>query len=1007
MRTLVMALTLLSLHLSSHAVATPPVLLNRTDYAAGTGPWSAASGDLNGDGQADLAITDYGGNALAVLIGNGSGGFAAPVTYTAGLNPVSVSIGYLNLDSNPDLVVCNWSQSSFSVFLGTGGGAFAPKVDYATASSRPISGQLADLDGDGAIDFVLALRNTGQIEVRLGNGAGGFGASNLYSTGAVSFPYAIALADLNNDSALDLAVGSDVVSNTVSVLLGNGAGGFGAATPFTVGSQPSAVALGDLNGDGAADLVATGQNAATVSLLLGNGAGGFGPKTDFAVGAAPFSVAIGDLNLDGLADLAVANATGNTLSVLRGNGAGGFDPSTDFAVAAAPRLLTLNDWNGDGRTDVAVPSATTNSVSVLLNNTDPPAPFCPENVVANGDFSDGLIPGSMPGGAVDQWSLLTQSPQVVTDGCAAPGAMQMWGNQVVGESIQQQLPGGGFIAGKTYRISVCYRWLDNNPILPQYVRFRLAAASSAPGNYPPPGGYAVIGITPNTSSTFWTSYTFPDWTPTTNAAWITVNPENDSFANDGNFVSWGQIDDICIQEVGCDGVANGDFTDGLVPGSMPGGGAVDQWSQLTQTPQVVTDGCEAPGAMQMWGNQVVGESIKQSLPGLGFQAGRTYRVTVCYRWLDNNPILPQYVRFRLAASGPAPTSYPPVGGYAVIGVTPNTSNTNWTTYTFPDWTPTSNAYWITVNPENDSFANDGNFVSWGQIDDICIEELPCAKVSNPHFTEGLIPGSMPIGAVDDWSVLTASPQVVTDGCGESGALQMWGNLVVGESVQQTLPGVGFQAGHTYSVSVCYRWLDNNPNLPQYVRMRLSAPTSAPAAYPPVGGYPVIGITPNTSNTNWTTYTFPNWTCTANSSYITINPENDSSANDGNFVSWGLIDDICIQDVTPPNPVLVTEEPLGPGRQGNLRFLGSGPNPTSGEVAIRFAVARPSAAELTIYDINGARVHRARSALLPGGYHQMTWNGVAGGGAEMAPAGVYYFRLSTGSEEVTGKLVRLR
>ena len=118
--------------------------------------------------------------------------------------------------------------------------------------------------------------------------------------------------------------------------------------------------------------------------------------------------------------------------------------------------------------------------------------------------------------------------------------------------------------------------------------------------------------------------------------------------------------------------------------------------------------------MQMWGNQVVGESIKQSLPGLGFQAGRTYRVTVCYRWLDNNPILPQYVRFRLAASGPAPTNYPPLGGYAVIGVTPNTSNTNWTTYTFPDWTPTSNAYWITVNPENDSFANDGNFVSWGR-----------------------------------------------------------------------------------------------------------------------------------------------------------------------------------------------------------------------------------------------------------------------------------------------------
>ena len=167
MRHLVMALTLLSLHLASLALATPPVLFNRTDYAAGTGPWSAASEDLNGDGPADLAITDYGGNALAILIGNGAGGFAAPVTYATGINPVSVAIGYLNLDSNPDLVVCNWSQSSFSVFLGTGGGAFAPKVDYATASTRPISGHLADLDGNGTLDFVMALRNTGEVEVRL------------------------------------------------------------------------------------------------------------------------------------------------------------------------------------------------------------------------------------------------------------------------------------------------------------------------------------------------------------------------------------------------------------------------------------------------------------------------------------------------------------------------------------------------------------------------------------------------------------------------------------------------------------------------------------------------------------------------------------------------------------------------------------------------------------------------------------------------------------------------
>src|SRR6266705_3213473 len=68
------------------------------------------------------------------------------------------------------------------------------------------------------------------------------------------------------------------------------------------------------------------------SVLLGNGAGGFGAKTDFATGTNPYSLAIGDLNGDAKPDLAVANLNSNTVSVLLGNGAGGFGAKTDFAT---------------------------------------------------------------------------------------------------------------------------------------------------------------------------------------------------------------------------------------------------------------------------------------------------------------------------------------------------------------------------------------------------------------------------------------------------------------------------------------------------------------------------------------------------------------------------------------------------------------------------------------------------------------------------------------------------
>jgi hypothetical protein len=173
---------------------------------------------------------------------------------------------------------------------------------------------------------------------------------------------------------------------------------------------------------------------------------------------------------------------------------------------------------------------------------------CLGSLVSNGDFTDGLVQGSMPSASVTDWSLITESPQVVIDGCDAPGAVQMWGNKVVGESVKQALPGVGIQAGKTYRITICYRWLNNSATLPQHVSFRLAA-SSGPVNYPPLDGSDVIGITPSTSSTAWTSYTFADWTAPNDAAWLTINPENEFSLNDGAFVSWGLIDDVCIVDI--------------------------------------------------------------------------------------------------------------------------------------------------------------------------------------------------------------------------------------------------------------------------------------------------------------------------------------------------------------------------------------------------------------------------------------------------------------------------
>jgi hypothetical protein len=224
---------------------------------------------------------------------------------------------------------------------------------------------VGDFNGDGKLDLAVANASSNNVSVLLGNGTGGFGAATNYAVGAP--PHSVAVGDFNGDGTLDLAVGNNG-SNNVSVLLGNGTGGFGTATNYAAGSSPHSVAVGDFNGDGKPDLAVANQNSNNVSVLLGNGNGTFGPAINYAVVTTPESVAVGDFNGDGKPDLAVANGgSGVSVSVLLGNGDGTFGAATDYAVGTRPVSVAVGDFNGDGGPDLAVANFYSNNVSVLLN----------------------------------------------------------------------------------------------------------------------------------------------------------------------------------------------------------------------------------------------------------------------------------------------------------------------------------------------------------------------------------------------------------------------------------------------------------------------------------------------------------------------------------------------------------------------------------------------------------------------------------------------------------------
>jgi hypothetical protein len=277
--------------------------------------------------------------------------------HATGQHPRSVAVIDFNNDGKPDLVTANGGSDTVSVLLGNGRGGFTARLDAATGD-YPVSVAVADFNKDGKQDVVTA--NPGRwdapvntVSVLLGDGAGGFATKTDFATDAG--PGAVAVADFNNDGKLDVATANSE-SNTVSVLLGNGTGGFAAKSDFATGAGPNSITVADFDKDGDRDLATANADANTVSVLLGNGTGGFAAKIDFATGDSPQSVATGDLNKDGMPDLVASNWSGYTVGVRLGDGSGGFGSRTDFTIGAGMfyiRSVLVVDLDNDGKQDVA------------------------------------------------------------------------------------------------------------------------------------------------------------------------------------------------------------------------------------------------------------------------------------------------------------------------------------------------------------------------------------------------------------------------------------------------------------------------------------------------------------------------------------------------------------------------------------------------------------------------------------------------------------------------------
>jgi len=279
-------------------------------------------------------------------------------------------------------------MNTLAVFLLLMAEAAAPfsikRSERVELQSAPGVLAAADLNGDGKADLIVANPDEGTVAVLLGDGKGRFAPAKGSPFAAGKNPNDIAIADINRDGKLDLAIANHEAT-FVTILLGDGRGGFAPSpkSPVTVKSfpHPHAVALGDVNGDNKIELIVDDWGRGNVTLLFGDGSGGFAsPGTSISVPPVPYeNLRLADVNGDGKLDIVVparmgmAGAAGppavrEGMTVLLGDARGGFSaaPGSPFKSGKAPTRVVVGDVNGDGIDDAVVLNLASNNVTVLL-----------------------------------------------------------------------------------------------------------------------------------------------------------------------------------------------------------------------------------------------------------------------------------------------------------------------------------------------------------------------------------------------------------------------------------------------------------------------------------------------------------------------------------------------------------------------------------------------------------------------------------------------------------------
>ena len=328
----------------------PPCVPPSTRHTVAPNPGLPTLADLNGDARLDIVTLSAVSSTLSVLLNRGDGSFGEAAQNLPVLFGGQIAGGDVNGDGFDDVI--GLSPRVLHVLLSKGDGSFQSDRTI-SLTYAPVYLHLADVNSDGRLDAVVG---GGNIQVMLGDGAGGFSAGNVLPApdGLQNF----ALGDLNGDHKPDLArYGRLMDPNAglgLDVFRGNGSGQFLYERHVLVDAASNGRPLiVDLTKDGKGDLVLSDFTFKKVHVLLGNGNLDFQQPGSVEPVGRPSWVDVGDLYGDGSPDLVTRESSPNAVVTYLNQGSGTFGPGSALPLNGS---IAVGDLNGDHRAEVVVAS---------------------------------------------------------------------------------------------------------------------------------------------------------------------------------------------------------------------------------------------------------------------------------------------------------------------------------------------------------------------------------------------------------------------------------------------------------------------------------------------------------------------------------------------------------------------------------------------------------------------------------------------------------------------------